>query len=447
MYRAVYLTLLLGLALSPLVRGADLAPKPAAAPTLDQLIEQLGNKDFRVREKASKAIRAQGTAVLPALHKARSNPDAQIQLQLDLLIPPLERAAALTPKYVTLHMDKKPLKDVLAELKKQSGYTIVTAEAANGPQAKATYSFHLDKVLFWEALDKVCDASGMILRENGASETLTLMFQDSYVPYRCYDGTFRLWATNFGYNRGKNFGQLPRNGGLPNQLTYESLYLNFNIMNEPRLPILKLGQIKLLEAEDDEKVSLMPNGPNWYYNQWWWNPYYGGNNKTFFQSTNAYLMTPSRTAKTVKYVKGILPVTLLSEQRPTVVTSNLKADKGKKITLQRNRVTFSIEDVTTMANKQSTVRVGYSDEGGENPWDYGRIQSIQQRLELQDEKGNKIPCYVNMMNWMNANSGQFQIVTQPNNNTKVGPPAKLVFIEWIMMEHEVTFEFRGLPLP
>jgi len=32
-------------------------------------------------------------------------------------------------------------------------------------------------------------------------------------------------------------------------------------------------------------------------------------------------------------------------------------------------------------------------------------------------------------------------------NSKVGPPAKLVYQLWVKMEHEVPFEFRNLPLP
>jgi hypothetical protein len=39
------------------------------------------------------------------------------------------------------------------------------------------------------------------------------------------------------------------------------------------------------------------------------------------------------------------------------------------------------------------------------------------------------------------------MVVQPNEDPKVGPPAKLVYYSWVLMEHEVAFEFRDLPLP
>jgi hypothetical protein len=35
----------------------------------------------------------------------------------------------------------------------------------------------------------------------------------------------------------------------------------------------------------------------------------------------------------------------------------------------------------------------------------------------------------------------------PFNKKDVGPPAKLVFEDWIIHEHEIPFEFKDVPLP
>jgi len=145
----------------------------------------------------------------------------------------------------------------------------------------------------------------------------------------------------------------------------------------------------------------------------------------------------------VKAVKGVIPVTLLSEQKPVVVLDSILSSKGKKVKV--GTANFNIDDVTT-ANKQHNIKITYNDESGENPYDYGRIGSIQQRLELQDAKGNKIPANVQIYSW-GQNNAQLSVITQGAPNAKIGPPAKLVYQLWIQLEHEVAFEFKDLPLP
>ena len=129
---------------------------------------------------------------------------------------------------------------------------------------------------------------------------------------------------------------------------------------------------------------------------------------------------------------------------PVVVTESILSSKGKK--LKVGAATFNIDDVTNV-NKQHQIKITYNDESGENPYDYGRIGAIQQRLELQDAKGNKIPANVQIYSW-GQNNAQLQIMTHgAAGNAKIGPPAKLVYQLWIQLEHEVAFEFKELPLP
>ena len=112
------------------------------------------------------------------------------------MIAVLERAAALAPKLITLKIDKKPVRDVLNEMAKQTGFKIPTNDATfNGPQGKTLHSFQFDKTPFWEALDKVCEKAGLIMQPNGGDNTLRVSFQDSYEPFKSYDGSFKVSAT------------------------------------------------------------------------------------------------------------------------------------------------------------------------------------------------------------------------------------------------------------
>ena len=419
------------------------AAKPAPAPAIEPWIEQLASRDFRVREAAVKEIMKAGVPALPVLQKAKDHRDAEVRRRVDEMIAALERAAALAPKLVTLKMDRKPVRDVLNELAKQSGFKIPTNDGSfNSPQGKTLRSFQFNKTPFWEALDKVCETCGMIATPNAGDNTLHVNFQDSYEPFRSYDGSFKVLATGFNYSKNSNFGELPKTPYQPGEHSYESLQLNLQVCVEPRVPILKVGQVKLSVAEDEAGTSMLANGGNYY--EYWNRYYYGGNNRTFVQNASITLAWPSKNSRMVKRVKGVIPVTLLAEQKPVVVTDSILSSKGKK--LKVGTASFNIDDVTN-ANKQHQIKITYNDESGENPYDYGRIGAIQQRLELQDAKGNKIPANVQIYQW-GQNNAQLQIMTHgAAGNAKIGPPAKLVYQLWIQLEHEVAFEFKELPLP
>src|SRR5205807_10450870 len=130
--------------------------KPGATLPIEPLIEQLADKDFQRREAASKALAAAGTEALPALQKARAHPDPEVRRRLDELIPPLERALALAPKRITLHVANRPIREIIDELTKQTGYKFAGLENQGGESDKQVYTFHFDSVPFWPALDQVC---------------------------------------------------------------------------------------------------------------------------------------------------------------------------------------------------------------------------------------------------------------------------------------------------
>src|ERR671934_194445 len=74
---------------------------------------------------------------------------------------------------------------------------------------KAVYTFHFDRLPFWEALDKVCDAAGLILPQGyWGGDQLHLQPSDSYVPFSSYNGPFKMVATGFYYHRQNNFAHL-----------------------------------------------------------------------------------------------------------------------------------------------------------------------------------------------------------------------------------------------
>jgi hypothetical protein len=456
------LAVLLALEVVPQAVADSPVKKKPPPPSIEQLIQQLGDRDFRVRDRASRQLIDLGIEALATLQKERSaQTDPEVRRRLDELIPSLERTATLMSKLVTLHMTNKPIHDVLNELTRQTGYKILDGAVVNGPggvlvqnggrapgssQDKLVYTFHFDKIPFWQAFDQISDASGLALQQGyWGDDALRVFHQDMYVPFASYNGPFKVVATGFNYNRTNNFGQLPRNPAQAGQQAQEYLQVNLQIASEPRLPILKVGQVRLTFAEDDEKHSMILNGDPNNNGMWGQRFYYGGWGRSYLHQTQANLVWPSKTSRTVKTLKGVIPVILLADQKPSVVTDRILGSKGKKFKV--GEASFSIEDAKELPGKQYQISMTVTENSKEAPQDYSRIQSIQQRLELQDDKGNKFPAYVNITNWGGPTNASFQLMTQPNGTAKLGKPAKLLFYAWVLMEHEVAFEFQDLPLP
>src|SRR5690242_1034905 len=161
MRRLITPAVFLSIGLAPLLWAS--APH---SPPIETLIEQLGDKDFQRREAASKALATLGVEALPALQRGRSHPDPEVRRRLDELIPPLERTLTLAPKRVTLHLTNKPIREAIDEISKQTGYRFAGLESQGSKADKLVYTFHFDKVPFWQALDRVCEAGDFVLQQN-----------------------------------------------------------------------------------------------------------------------------------------------------------------------------------------------------------------------------------------------------------------------------------------
>lgn len=441
--------LVLCLGAVPVVTGAEAARTVEESRPADRWIEQLGSADYQARESASKALLALGTEALPALRRAISHADPEVRRRIEELIPVVEAADVLAPKRVSLRLTERPLREAIAEVSKQTGYklTVWPEARANGDREKLVYNFDFDGLPFWQALDRLCSAGGLVVQQaNYGDDSLRLQFEETYVPFVYLSGPFRVVAQRFDYGRNISFGSLPRNMLQPVPQGSEHLNFTLSVAVEPKLPLLRVGPVRLTAAYDDQKQSMLPDtsaadragisGPRFYY---------GGGYRTFCQQAQVSLAAPSKSARTVKLLRGTLPVTLLTKQEPALVTDRLLEAKGKK--LEAKDATFEIEEVTQTPAKQHQIKLAIHDNAKKDPNDYSRIHSLYQRLEVQDAQGTKYQVFFNSIGTSGPSTARVTFTCDSSANPKLGPPARLVYHSWVTMDHEVPFEFKDLPLP
>ncbi len=445
MHRTVWLAALVcaGGATPGVLRAQGPAKTDPAS--LDRLIEQLGDADYRKRDDAALRLRGEGIKALAPLRSALGHPDAEVRRRVRDLVPALETAAVLAPRRVTLKLNHRPLREALDAIEKQTGYKIESW----GPANRTSYSFDFTDLPFWDALDTVCRPSGMVLQQGYGDDRIRLQAQEGYVPYVQYDGPFRIVPTGFQHYRNIEFGLVGK-GGAGGART-ETLTLGLTVFAEPKLPLLGMGEVRVDAAYDTERNSMLaPDGgpdemadPRLARLGGRWVSNYGVGNRAASMPAQLALARPSDKATGVKVIRGRIPVTLLAEQTPVVVAEDVLKAKGTRAKV--DTTSFHIEDVSQLANKQVQVKMTVS-ESAENPQDFTWMNALYQRIELQDEKGNKFMVVGN--GWGHSTPGAVQITTTfMPQGARFGTPRKLIYYRWTTLQHEVAFEFKDLPLP
>ncbi|HEY7426581.1 MAG TPA: hypothetical protein VH682_20265 [Gemmataceae bacterium] len=432
--------------------GVAAPPTPEkASPALDRLIEQLGDSDFRKRDEATRRLEAEGMKVVPALKKALGHADAEVRRRVYDLIPRIEHTSFVAPRRVTLQMSNKPLRALFDEVTKQTGQKIEFWTTPN--MAQQTYSCDFKDATLWQVLDEMCRQAKLVVQPNYGNEgRIILQNQGGYTPYVYHTGTFRFVPTGFQMYRHMDFGLVGNAQSTPRR--NETLTLTFLVFSEPRIPLLGVGEVRLSAAYDNDKNTMLApanNGGNdgmFLAGVGVGRPFisrYGNGNRSYMQQTQLQLHRLSERASKVKVVRGELPVTLLVEQKPVVVAANVLKAKGTKNTA--GTTTFHFEDVTVQPNKQYQVKLTITEDNKENPNDWTWMNTMLQRIELQDDKGNKFQTYGTNFGNSGPNQVQVTLTYGAPPNGKIGTPSKFVFQQWRTMQHLVPFEFKDLPLP
>jgi hypothetical protein len=414
---------------------------PAAPVPLERLIGQLGSSDYRLRQSAARAIEARGADALPALRQAASAADAEVRRRITTLVQSIERAALVAPRRVTLRLENRPVKQVVADLARASGYKLELNAGAD--VEKMRLSLRADNLTFWEALDRVALPAGLAFAGLDPENTLTLQRSETFDAFVSYHGAFRLAAQNIAQLKTRNLA-LRRNpaGAEPNGT--EELTLNLVVMGEPRLPMLAVGTGRLTEAVDDRGQELTPPDEPPEERPANSTELQAGPSRIFFQTTQVSLGRPSGEARTLKRVRGTVPVLLLATQRPAATIQPIL--KARKRSVTAGDIELEVDEVTETPGpnyqlKLTARRKAVREEDG------GWMNSLNQRLELQDAEGRKYACSVDGVTNVSAVVAEGTFTFANPGTGPLGPPVKLVVYDWRTVVYQVPFEFREVPLP
>ncbi|AMV29919.1 hypothetical protein VT84_36330 [Gemmata sp. SH-PL17] len=425
------------------------ADRPGDA-AVEQMIKDLGAEDWRTREQAGRDLTAQGERALPYMRRvllATDNPE--VQRRLAVLVKKLDFDRLVAPKLVTLSAKDRSAQDVVADIARQTGYKIDTSNM----QMNTKHSFEFNDTPFWKAIDAVATACGCNVYTEYQDDTIRLYNQDSVSPYVAYAGPFRFTATNINCNRSVQLSNLSRRGGGDRVTEYMSL--SFQVQSEPKNPMLSISQPELTVATDNLGGSMLPPREN--NNYAYRSGYYNQGNRSHNHSMSVNLTRVDRGATSIKELKGRVRVELLSGTSPEVTVADPL--KVKKKTFTGRTADLEVTTVDADANNKGvyTVNVTAKNRAPVDPRrgdDYMWANNLQQRIELSDENGNKYFSYGMQSSSYTPGGYQMTLMFGPDDRRtgrpapfKLGAPTRLVLTEWHTVTHEVTFEFKNVPLP
>ena len=410
---------------------------PIPTERIKEVVSGLAASDFEVREKAQATILTLGEKAAPQLRRALATvADAEARRRLSVIVKKLEYDRMTTARTVTLVADRMTAPDALRKLCSQSGYRIRCEGLGEDHEKKKRFDFAIRDRSFWEAIDVVCNRSGLGIQieDDGG---VRVYFQDAFNPHVSYSGPFRFVANQIHSGRYLPLGGLSRQA-LPTA-NPESLSINLTVFAEPKTTLVGVRGPWILKMID-EAGKAVPQPPidqsQSYYN--------GSNgNKSFSHNLNLSFCRPAKEAIKIKEIRAKATLDLLTDIRPDVSIPDLLKAKGKKASGRSASIEIT-EVVET--NGTATITATITNPTG-NPNDYQWVNSLWQRFEVADASGEKFQVNITNTNYNTPQNVTVIFQAIPPDGIKCGPPEKFTLVEWITRTTDVEFTFKDIPLP
>ncbi len=133
-------------------------------PEIGRLLDRLEDDSVEARDGAFRELAARGTGALVEIRRRAASAQGEFRIRLEGLVREIERraraeAAQGTPSRVSLKADRRPLRDAVEEIRRQSPLAIEIEEAAGDDPV--TLEFR--ELPVFEALDRLCRAHGKVV--------------------------------------------------------------------------------------------------------------------------------------------------------------------------------------------------------------------------------------------------------------------------------------------
>jgi hypothetical protein len=435
------------------------------------LVEKLGSARYADREAAAEALEALGRDALAALRAGRQSKDPEIRARSAALLSRIESGLMVRPTLVRLDFRDRPLAEVVQALSERADVPMSLVPENNPIWRNRRITLEApEPVPFWGVLDRLAKAAQLqsnvtmsaVPGPRGPMVQLYMGAAAGTVP-TSDSGPFRATIHGIHHHRDLTFAQnaivsppafAPAGQpGINNRGASERFYLDLQIAAEPRMIVSQNGPLKLTEAVDERGQSLLPAAAAETVQRV--SGYYGA-----FSAGAASLQMqvdlrhPGQAGRTVKRLKGVIPLTVASRKENPLLIELAQA-KGKSF--QSEEMSITIHDVRTEADQPRTLielslrHLTPSDPAqpgarlGVDLMAFRSPQSSQSQIEILDAQGRAYPQWYPSSTRVDSEEMRMTLMLLPNE--QLGPPSQLRFYDLARATTEAAFEFHDIPMP
>ncbi len=451
-----------------LVLGLAAQTAPVADPSA--LVEQLGAPRYVDREAAARELEHLGRKAVPVLQAARDSRDMEIRTRAAALLHRIEGSLLTLPTLVSLDFKDAVLADVVQTLSKRSGMNLAFFPQNHPRWNSDRISLQQTEPLpFWKAVDRLCLLTGLQydleLRGFAArgEPTLTLTDRGPRPVYPVSDyGPFRVNLVSLECQRNVGFAVLPQpvparpgtRRALPGEppipqprpVTSVQCSVQLQVVAEPRLGLNQTGALQILQARDERGNSLVPENqgtPIMMRNA----GYLGGTCSSVLH-LRAPLTRPENPGRTIKVLRGSIPLRVVSRQPDPLVVPLANA-AGKSF--DKRDLHLAIHEVRSDPNRrQRQIELSVHEDHGdgipgsddtEPPMPGQRLDAHQQNIEVIDARGQALPWFQTSVDLQSSR------LTLTLAGLAGAEPKELRYYRLTETTVEVPFAFTDLLMP
>lgn len=450
------------------------------------IVDRLGSPRYADREAAASAIEKLGAEAIPALRDALDSRDPEIRARASALLDKIDSELMTRPTMIKLDFDDLTLDEVVRNLNAQQSAITVALEPENPAMWKSRkLTLHEPEPLpFWKAIDRICQAGGVQhnpaapMGIQGRANVFALYPGRSSLPPTSDSGPFRVLLASLHLHRDLSLVPGVQNGfmmpgmvevppaprpiapavqpaqaaaAVPSRNVSVQFYAQLQVLAEPRLILMQSHDLKIQEAVDERGQSLLATG--------------SGRQAMFFSGFTGYsaggliqmpvhLHLPDQPGKTLKKLRGVLPVTVSARKPDPLVIPLGKESVGK--TYRSSDVSITLHQVAGDANNQrSTIDISVHPLGNTAP-DPGpnlgrpdfvgfRVSNLAPtQVEVVDAQG-KIIQSMPTPTRLQPDEMRISVILMAPPGAAV--PTQLRYYSLSRATTEVPFEFTDIPMP
>jgi hypothetical protein len=410
------------------------ASTPERQAEIKKLIADLSSPDEATRTSAMQKLVTMGADAQQALQDhIRSRDAAQEALQQ------IEVNKVAGPTLVTLDVKDAPIRDVLEQLSKQTGYKIQPYNDSGFDQANLpNITLSVKDQPFWQVMREVMNKGEVAVYESGNNDDIMRMMPQrnmgrsmSNAPVSL-NGAFMVLATNIQRNNSVDLSN-PDN-------VQRSMSLQLQVYSEPKVNVLRYSYQPEIEEAVDDKGNSMANKQNSH------GGYSSGRQSVW--SVGIPLVYPDSPGSKIARLKGKIRMTVQTRSDKFEV-SNLLETKDKTEKVGGRRVTFV--SAKRNNNNQYAVKVVLYRDGMDQQAFYDMMNNPS-GVRLLDKDG-KVWRYSGSGSGSSSGDRYEREMIFYNNRggDEANAPGEPVTFVWELptgtQEITIPFEFSNLPLP